>query len=74
MSADNGFILRRNKDDKFVLQEYSASDESLPSIDAKHVVKCDTLESAIFAYEMIRDMPGMIVEHGLDVRIQEITE
>lgn len=74
MSADNGFILRRNKDNQFVLQMYwASSDEGYPPIDADSATIRPTLESAIQAYEDIQDMPNMIIEYGLTVHVKEVT-
>lgn len=67
MSADNGFILRRNKDDKFVLQEYSASSEELPDINGPRIVPFASVEDALIAYEEIQET--RVVEYGLTVKI-----
>lgn len=72
MSADNGYIIRKNKDDKFVLQMYFASDEELPSIGDPQAEKFDTLEAAVLAYNELAKT--MIVEYNLMVHIDEVTE
>lgn len=70
MSADNGFILRRTPDNKYVLQQYSASSETLPSI--KHgVLVFGDLKGAIDTYEEMQNQ--MIIEYGLTVKIKEPT-
>ncbi len=71
MSADNGFILRKREDGNFILQEYSASAEQLPEINAKGAMVYCTLEGALLAYERLSDVT--IVEYGLSVNIQEVT-
>ena len=73
MSADNGWILRRNKEDEFVLQHYFASADSFPDINSEHALKFDTLDEAIARLEELEsgDYPS---EYGLTVKIKTITE
>lgn len=73
MSADNGFVLRKDKDEKFVLQMYWASAEDYPPIDSLRVQKFDTLEEAIDAYETIEDAAPIPSEYGLSVHIKKVT-
>lgn len=74
MSADNGFVLRKNKNEKFVLQMYWASVEDYPPIDALSAQTFDTLEEAITAYETIEDSAVIPSEYGLSVHIKKVTE
>ena len=69
MSADNVFILRKNKAGKFVLQGYSASAESYPTVeDAPEICVFDTLEAAIEQFEQFeKDWPS---EYGLTVQLK----
>lgn len=73
MSADNGWILRKNKDEKFVLQMYWASAEEYPPIDSIRAQTFDTLEEAIQAYETIEDASDIPSEYGLSVHIKKVT-
>lgn len=67
MSSDTGFILRQNKNGKFVLQGYWASDAAYPPINSGGYI-FDTLEEAIQKYQELEndDFPS---EYGLTVRI-----
>lgn len=69
MSADNGYILRKNDEGKFVLQMYFASDEEYPAIDSPRGQTFDTLEDAVRGYEKLQD--AMVIEYGLTVRVGE---
>lgn len=66
MSADNGYILRRNRQGKYVLQMYFDSNDEFPVMEhAKESEIFDTVEEALLAYSDInREMP---VEYGLSV-------
>ena len=70
MSADNGYILRKNKANKFVLQVYCASAETYPDVE-KAGPNClfDTLEAAIDAYES--DIDEYYTEYGLTIKLKE---
>lgn len=72
MSADNGYILRKNKDGKYCLQEYIASFE-LPKIsETPAELQFDEIETAIKTFGLIqKNDPG--IEYGLSVDIAEIT-
>jgi hypothetical protein len=51
MSADNGYLLRRNTAGEYVLQMYFASADQYPSIDALDRLVFHTLEEAALWYE-----------------------
>ncbi len=72
MSADNGYIVRKNEAGKFVLQEYSASADDYPPINAKGAMVYDTLGAAVLAYERLDDSTNYI-EYGLRVQVQRVT-
>lgn len=67
MSSDNGFLIRKNKARKFVLQEYCASAEGFPSVESPRGQKFDTLEEAIRAYNKLVHTDGYICEYGLTI-------
>lgn len=69
MSADNGYMLRRNSAGKLVLQIYFASADEDPPIDEKNAQVFDTVEEALEALEEY----GADTEYGLTVAIREIT-
>lgn len=74
MSADNGFVIRKNVEGKFVLQEYCASADEFPPIERG--ISFDTLEKAVLAYaktEAEYASEGYPVEYGLRVYIDEVT-
>lgn len=73
MSADNGYILRKNEDNKFVLQMYFASADEYPPIDAANATVFNTLEEAIEAYERIESSGSVPLEYGLSVKIRLVT-
>lgn len=73
MSADNGYILRKNKDEKYVLQMYFASADSYPPIDAANATIFNTLEEAIEAYERIESSGAIPLEYGLTVKIKQVS-
>lgn len=67
MSADNGFILRKNKEGKFVLQGYYASAEAYPLVEEGRL-KFDTVEEALAKFEEFEsEWPS---EYGLQVRLK----
>lgn len=70
MSADNGWILRRNTRDEFVLQSYFASDEMYPPIDDPKAQVFKSLEGALGYYER----HDAYTEYGLTVNILIVTE
>lgn len=74
MSADNGFVIRKNVEEKFVLQHYCASADNYPPIE-KGVVY-PTLEEAVLAYVHIESeyfKKGYPLEYGLSFHIDEVT-
>lgn len=73
MSADNGYILRKNEDEKFVLQMYFASADEYPPIDSLRAQTFDTLEEAVAAYEEIEEKSDIRSEYGLSVQIKRVT-
>ena len=69
MSADNGFILRKNKAQKFVLQVYFASSGEYPPVeDAHETCVFDTLEAAIEQFEELEK--DWQPEYGLTVQLK----
>lgn len=68
MSADNGFIIRNNKEGKFVLQHYFASDDTYPDVEKEAGFKFNTLEEAIVYYQEL-DSGEYSTEYGLTVSI-----
>ena len=71
MSADNGYVLRRNQDNKYVLQMYFASADEYPKIvtgPANGSYIFDSLQDALLCYEMNCES-----EYGLTVHIKEVT-
>jgi hypothetical protein len=74
VSADNGYILRKNEDNKFVLQTYWASAEDYPPIDAPAALKFDLLEDAVTAYEDLETSDTIPSEYGLTVLIKKVTK
>jgi hypothetical protein len=50
MSADDGVIIRRNKNDKFVGMVYFASADEYPDVNDERYVEYPTLESCIEAW------------------------
>lgn len=67
MSSDDGWILRRNKAGKYVLQHYFASADNYPDVEqAKYVF--DDLEAAVLKYQEFEevDYPS---EYRLSVQI-----
>lgn len=75
MSADNGYIIRKRRENgqpKFVLQMYFASDEDLPPINkAKGSNVFDTLHDAVIAYSKLNNAEP--TEYGLRLMIEEFT-
>ena len=69
MSADNGWILRRNARGKFVLQMYFASIDEYPPIDDPKAKIFDTLDEAIAWFETEADYS----EYGLTSKIAALT-
>jgi hypothetical protein len=69
VSQDNGFILRKNKAGKFVLQGYWASAEAYPTVeDAPEECVHETLEAAIAKFEELEDC-DYPSEYGLTVQL-----
>lgn len=70
MSADNGYIIRKNSDGNFVLQMYFASDDELPPIDAENVDLFDTLGAAIANVNEVEKLYPS--EYGLTITLGEV--
>lgn len=68
MSADDGWVIRKNEAGKYVLQHYFASDEELPSIDSSRSNHFDTLEEACRQYAKY-DNTEYPSEYGLRILI-----
>lgn len=64
MSADNGYLLRRNMAGEFVIQMYFASADQYPSIDAPDIQVFKTIEDAIKWYED----HDLYSEYGLTIK------
>lgn len=75
MSADNGWILRRNSEGEFVLQHYFASAEELPDINsASPDMKFDSALEALMYYEQIEQRAYPFSSgYNLIVKIKEPT-
>lgn len=70
MSADDGYLLRRNSENMFVLHWYVAG-TYMPSIEDGETVKSKDLEEVLLKYEACeREYPS---EHGLLVYISKIS-
>ena len=69
MSADNGWVLRRNARGKFVLQMYFASEDTYPEIDDHKAQVFDTLEEAVNWFET----KAGYSEYGLTTQVQALT-
>ena len=69
MSADNGWVLRKNDQGKFVLHMYFASVNDYPAIGDPRAKVFDTLEEAITWFET----EAGYSEYGLTTHIQNIT-
>lgn len=69
MSADFGYILRKDIRGKFVLQTFFASADNYPSINRAGALKFDTLEEAIDHYYE----KGYFSEYGLFIRTSPVT-
>lgn len=73
MSADNGFLIRKNKAKKFVLQEYDASADELPSVENSKAPRFDYLEEAIQFYNKKVHTDGYPCEYGLTIDLDATT-
>lgn len=69
MSADDGWLLRKNTKGKFVLQHYFASADHLPDVDSEHALQYDTLEEAMADYEKRESQSMYHSEYGLTVKL-----
>lgn len=69
MSADNGFVLRKNVVGQFVVQMYFASSDEYPPINDPKAHVFNTLEEAMSWYES----DSGYSEYGLTVRVQHAT-
>ena len=69
VSADNGYILRKQADGKLIIHMYSASADAYPLISSPGQV-FNTLEEAIEAYELGQD-DEYWSEYGLTIRLKE---
>jgi hypothetical protein len=63
MSADNGYLLRRNTAGEYVLQMYFASADRYPSIDAPDIHKFKTIKEAAEWFEL----QDFYSEYGLTI-------
>lgn len=70
MSADNGYLLRKNTAGKLVIQMYFASADEYPSIDEPDALVFDDLDGALAWYESESEYS----EYGLTTRVFETTE
>jgi len=71
MSADNGYILRKNKAGKYALQHYFASADELPNVE-KATKVFDTVEEAILHYNALENEASPYAsEYGLSVQLIE---
>lgn len=64
MSADNGWIMRRDQRDKIVLQEYGASADSFPPINDMGIHVFDTVDEALVWYQEVNPWS----EYGLTIQ------
>lgn len=67
MSSDNGFMIRKNNARKFVLQEYSASADELPSVENPNAKTFDYLEEAVRYYADLTHNQDYPCEYGLSI-------
>lgn len=74
MSADDGWLLRKDKDHKFVIQHMFMSAEEPPDINSEHAKRFETIEEALDFYETMDLYTDYPSEYGLIVRIKEVTE
>ena len=70
MSADNGWLLRRNTSGKFVLQMYFASSDFYPKIDDPKAKLFDNVNKALDWHETNSEYS----EYGLTIKIKNPTE
>jgi hypothetical protein len=68
MSADNGWVIRRKDNGKYVLHGYFASDDNYPTISASDL-EYNTLEDAVNAFIDSEDSEYPS-EYGLSIRIK----
>jgi hypothetical protein len=71
MSADNGYILRRNAEGMYVLQMYWASADTLPSVQDERNLVFARFEDAILFYAQEVKFGNFISEYGLTVDITQ---
>jgi hypothetical protein len=71
MSADDGWIIRKNQDHKYVLQHHFISNDSYPPIEDARSNVFDTLEEALNAH--FRAEMACPSEYGLRIFIETIT-
>jgi hypothetical protein len=69
VSADNGWLLRKNSAGKYVLQMYFASDDNDPDVDDPNAWQFDDMIEALQAYEQQERMGAS--EYGLRVFLFE---
>ena len=74
MSADDGWLLRKDKNEKFVLQHYFASADTLPDINTEFALRFDDVEEALVKFQEMEAKGPFSSEYGLTVYIKEITE
>lgn len=70
MSADNGYILRRDANGQYVLQMYFASAEDYPDVNDARAFRFNTLEEAVLKYEELEAKTyPYSSEYGLSVKV-----
>jgi hypothetical protein len=70
MSADDGYVIRKNDAGKFVLQHYFMSNEEYPPIGDPRAMRFDTQLEAEKKYDEIDDERvayGAPIEYGLTI-------
>lgn len=69
MSSDDGYLLRQNKEGKYVLQHYFMSADEYPPIEGAQASQIyDTLEDAVYNYQK-QDSDDFRSEYGLTVNV-----
>lgn len=69
MSADNGWLLRKNDRNQFVVQEYFASADAYPDINEQGAKRFNSIEEALIWYEI----ESGYSEYGLRVLTNRVT-
>lgn len=78
MSADNGYIIRKNTSGKFCLQMYFDSSDAYPSVEeCPDTMQFDTLDAAADRYEdMCEEAEAYgypLSEYGLTINVKDKT-